>query len=345
MTRIARLGAALTEPLLVTGATNVRYLTGVSSTNAALLVEPDRATLFTDFRYVDAARATTDVEVVQMGRNLLAELGGRLTGRRIGFESTHLTYAAYEAVAAGGAELVPTSGVVEEARAVKEQVELDSIRAAAAISDLMYAALAEERLTGRTEAEVAWWVAQRFHELGAEDVAFPTIVASGRNGALPHAIPGDAVISANTLVTVDAGCVVDGYCSDCTRTFATGGLPDDLAAAYAICARAQLDGLAAVSISAVGNDVDAASRVAITEAGLAERYGHGLGHGVGLDVHEAPTLRPESTDVLVAGNVVTVEPGIYLPGSGGVRIEDLVIVSDDGPEILTRFTKELITVG
>jgi Xaa-Pro aminopeptidase len=345
MSRIARLAATLAEPLLVTGATNVRYLTGVSSSNAALLVESDTATLFTDFRYVEAARAMTDVEVVQMGRNLLADVGGRLAGRRVGFESAHLTYASYEAVASGGAELVPTSGLVEQLRAVKEPDELDAIRAAAAVSDLMYVALAEEHLVGRTEGEIAWWVAQCFHELGAEDVAFATIVASGPNGALPHAAPGSDVIAANTLVTVDAGCVVDGYRSDSTRTFATGALPDDLAAAYELCARAQLDGLAAVSAGAIGHEVDAASRVAIAEAGLAERYGHGLGHGVGLDVHEAPTLRPESTDVLAPGNVVTVEPGIYLPGVGGVRIEDLVIVTDDEPEILTWFSKELITVG
>jgi Xaa-Pro aminopeptidase len=153
------------------------------------------------------------------------------------------------------------------------------------------------------------------------------------------------MIEPGTLVTIDMGCIVDGYCSDCTRTFATGELPAALAEAYAVCLQAQLDGLAAVRAGADGRDVDAASRVAVENAGLGARYGHGLGHGVGLDVHEAPVLRPESTDVLVAGNVVSVEPGIYLPGVGGVRIEDLVLVTDNGAERLTRFGKELTTVA
>jgi Xaa-Pro aminopeptidase len=345
VSRVERLAATLDEPLLVTSATNVRYLTGVVSSNAALLVEPDGATLFTDFRYVEAARATTDVDVVQLGRNLLAEVGARLAGRRVGFEAAQLTYAGYEAVASGGAELVARDGLVERLRAVKEPAELAAIRAAADISDLAYEALAERRFVGHTEHELAWWLRQRYHELGAEDIAFDTIVAAGANGAHPHAAPSRAPIPADTLVTIDSGCVVDGYRSDCTRTFATGSLPDALAEAYALCARAQLDGLAAVAPGARGGDADAASRTAIVAAGLGERYGHGLGHGVGLDIHEAPTLRPDSQDVLVPGNVVTVEPGIYLPGLGGVRIEDLVVVTEHGCDILTRFTKELTRVS
>ena len=170
-------------------------------------------------------------------------------------------------------------------------------------------------------------------------------MASGENGARPHARPGDAVIEEGTLVTVDIGCVVDGYCSDCTRTFATGHLPVRLAEAYELVAQAQLDGLAAVRAGATGRDVDAASRTAIAAAGLADAYGHGLGHGVGLEVHEAPGLRPESLDVLAAGNVVTVEPGLYLPGIGGCRIEDLVVVTEDGCEILTSFTKDIVVTG
>ena len=153
------------------------------------------------------------------------------------------------------------------------------------------------------------------------------------------------VIAEGTLVTVDMGCIVDGYCSDCTRTFATGELPPQLAEVYELVSQAQLDGLAAVRAGASGVEVDAASRTAIAEAGLADAYGHGLGHGVGLEVHEAPTLRPESTSVLAAGNVVTVEPGLYLPGVGGCRIEDLVAVTDDGCEIMTHFTKELVVVS
>jgi Xaa-Pro aminopeptidase len=198
---------------------------------------------------------------------------------------------------------------------------------------------------GRTEADVAWLIERSFREAGATALSFGSIVASGENGARPHAGAGDTVIPEGALVTVDMGCVVDGYCSDCTRTFATGELSDRLTEIYGLVQQAQLDGLAAVRAGAHGRDVDAASRVAIEAAGLGEHYGHGLGHGVGMEVHEAPTLRPESEDVLAPGNVVSVEPGIYIPGVGGCRIEDLVAVTEDGCEILTHFTKELVTVA
>ena len=171
------------------------------------------------------------------------------------------------------------------------------------------------------------------------------IVASGLNGASPHAHPGDTVIPKGTLVTVDMGCVVDGYCSDCTRTFATGEISEQLAEMYELVARAQLDGLAAVRAGETGVDVDAASRTAIAAAGMAEHYGHGLGHGVGVEVHEAPALRPESTDVLAARNVVSVEPGLYVPGVGGCRIEDLVVVTESGCEILTSYSKEMVVTS
>ena len=182
-------------------------------------------------------------------------------------------------------------------------------------------------------------------EHGAQALAFDSIVAAGVNGSRPHADPADVPIEEGTLVTVDMGCVVDGYHSDCTRTFATGDLPAQLEEAYGLVAQAQLDGLAAVRAGAFGPDVDAASRVAIGAAGLADAYGHGLGHGVGLESNEAPALRPESTDTLAVGNVVTVEPGLYLPGVGGCRIEDLVAVTENGCEIISSFTKELLVVA
>ena len=228
---------------------------------------------------------------------------------------------------------------------VKDESELESIRRAAAIVDAVYEALSHETIVGRTEVEVARWLERTMREHGAEALAFDSIVAAGVNGSRPHADPADVAIEAGTLVTVDMGCVVDGYHSDCTRTFATGDLPAQLEEAYGLVAQAQLDGLAAVRAGAFGPDVDAASRVAIAEAGLADAYGHGLGHGVGLDIHEAPNLRPESTDTLAVGNVVTVEPGLYLPGVGGCRIEDLVVVTEDGCEILSSFTKEMLVVA
>jgi Xaa-Pro aminopeptidase len=337
----------------VLAATNVRYLTGLSSSNAALLVETDgSAALYTDFRYAERARAVEGVDFTQSERDLVGWLGGRLAGRRVLFEAAHVSYDTHARLAGAALELVPTGGrvgdiadgPVETLRRVKEPGEIEAIRRAAALSDEVFASLAEERFTGRTELELAWWIEVRFHDAGADGVAFPSIVAAGANGASPHAMPGDRVIEPGTLVTIDIGCTVDGYCSDCTRTFATGELPVELAEAYKLCLQAQLDGLGAVRAGAHGRDVDAESRRAIAAAGLAESYGHGLGHGVGLEVHEAPVLRPESTDTLVAGNVVSVEPGLYLPGRGGVRIEDLVLVTQDGAERLTGFGKELTVV-
>lgn len=347
MTRVARLAELLEQPLLVTAPANVRWLTGFSSSNAAVLVEPaGEATVFADFRYAEAGAALTGVAFVCTGRNLLADLAERLAGRTVAFETEHVTHAGWETLRAGP-ELVAAIGLVEGLRAVKDADEVDAIRRAAVLSDRVFGELAGERCTGRTERELAWWVERRFRELGADALSFPVIVASGANGARPHGAPEQAEIPPGTLVTVDAGCVVDGYCSDCTRTFATGELPDELARAYELCLQAQLDGLAAVRPGARLRDVDAASRVAIAAAGLAERYGHGLGHGVGLEVHEAPGLRPTAPEDarLAPGNVVTIEPGIYLPGVGGVRIEDLVLVTDDGYERLTKVTKELVTVA
>jgi Xaa-Pro aminopeptidase len=346
VSRLERLGADLSGPLLVTDGVNVRYLTGFESSNCALLVEPGgAATLYTDFRYLEAARAVEDVELVQTRRDVAGALAELLADRTVGFEASRISFAQWETIAAGGAGLVATRGVVEALRVVKDESELDAMRRAAAISDTVYAALAKERLAGRTEAEVAWWIERTFREHGADALAFGSIVAAGQNGAQPHAHPGKSIIEEGTLVTIDIGCVVAGYCSDCTRTFATGALSAELAEIYGLVAQAQLDGLDAVRAGVRGSDADAASRTAIAEAGFADSYGHGLGHGVGLEVHEAPTLRPESNDVLSTGNVVSVEPGLYVPGVGGCRIEDLVVVTEDGCEILTSFTKEMLTAA
>ncbi len=342
--RLERLRARIERPLLVTSPVNVLYLTGLSSSNAAVLVEPDRARLYTDFRYIERARAAEGVEAVETPRAVLPALA-ELLGGTVGFEADHVTYAGWQTLGANGLALVPTQGVVEALRAVKEPAELDAMRAAAAISDRAFEALAQERFTGRTERELAWTLDRLLRDFGGEGPAFETIVAAGANGSRPHAIPGDRPIEAGTLVTIDAGTTVGGYRSDCTRTFSTGDLPDELARIYDVCLAAQEAGVAAVRAGVTGVEGDAAARRVIEAAGYGERFGHGLGHGVGLNVHEAPTLRPESTDTLVAGNTVTVEPGIYLPGVGGVRIEDLVTVTEDGCERLTRFTKDLLTVS
>jgi len=346
MTRIERLASGLEQPLLVTSLVNVRYLTGFVSSNAAVLVDPaGEGTLYTDFRYAEAASHVDGVKVEQLPRAIVAALAERLSGRTVGVEAAHLSLANADLLRAGGVDLVATAGAVETLRAVKDAGELEVMRRAAAISDRVFEELAREPFVGRTEAELAWWIEQAWREAGADGASFSAVVAAGENGARPHASPRGVAIPEDTLVVVDAGCTVDGYVSDCTRTFFTGEPTGRMREVYDLCLAGQLDGLAAVVPGAHGRDVDAASRVAIGEAGLAERYGHGLGHGVGLEVHELPTLRPESDSVLVAGNVVTVEPGLYLPGELGVRLEDLVVVTEDGCERLTTVTKEPVQVG
>jgi Xaa-Pro aminopeptidase len=354
VSRIQRLAALLDEPLLVAGPpyvlggqANVRYLTGLQSSNAAVLVEPDgSATLYTDFRYANRARALAGVEVVETARGLIPAIAELLTARRIRFEEQHLPHALYRTLVDGGVDAVPSSGLVESLRAVKDDDEIARMRRGGALSDEIFAALANERFSGRSERDLAWWIERSFREAGAEGVSFEAVVGAGATAASPHAVPGDTPIAPGVLVVVDAGCLLDGYCSDCTRTFAVGEISERLQELYALCLEAQLAGLDAVAPGVHGRDADAVSRTLIDAQGLGWAYGHGMGHGVGLQIHEAPTLRPESTDVLEVGNVVSVEPGIYIPDEGaGVRIEDLVLVTDDGRERLTQFTKELITVA
>jgi Xaa-Pro aminopeptidase len=341
--RVERLRERLEEPLLVTAEANVRYLSGFVSSNAALLVEPERVRLFTDFRYAEGARAVEGAEVEITKRNLYKELSERLSGP-VGFEASAVTYASWETLAGGEAELVPRQGLVEALRAVKDESELRAIRAAAGVTNRMYERLAEEQFVGRSERDLAWRIEVLFHELGADGPAFASVVAAGPNGSRPHTDPGPREIGPGETVVVDAGCIVDGYCSDCTRTFATGQLSPELARAYEVCLAAQVESLAAIRPGERAEDVDAVARGRIAGEGFGEAFGHGLGHGVGLLVHEAPRLAPESEDVLEPENVVTVEPGIYLSGRGGIRIEDLVVVRDGDPEVLTTFPKELITV-
>jgi Xaa-Pro aminopeptidase len=354
VTRIERLASLLEEPLLVAGPpyilggqANVRYLTGLASSNSAVLVEPDgSATLYTDFRYANRARSLGGVEVAEVARGLIPAIGALLSGRRIQFEEQHLPHALYRALVEAGVDAVPSSGLVEGLRAVKDAEEIAIMRRGSALSDEVFAALANERFSGRSEKELAWWIERSFREGGAEGVSFEAVVAAGATAETPHAVPGDDPIELGVLVTIDAGCVLDGYCSDCTRTFAVGDVSERLQELHALCLEAQLAGLAAVAPGVHGRDADAASRTPIAAAGLGHAYGHGMGHGVGLQIHEAPALRPETTDVLEVGNVVSVEPGIYLPDEGcGVRIEDLVVVTEDGAERFTEFTKELLTVA
>jgi Xaa-Pro aminopeptidase len=343
--RLQRLGAELSSPLLVTNLVNILYLTGFESSNAALLVRPGgETTLYTDFRYIEAAGAVPDVELEMTKRGVLADIGTRLTGT-VQFEAATLPYAQWQALSAGKAKLVPATGIVESLRAVKDAEEVAKIARAARIADRALEALTAETWVGRSERELAWRLQELAHAHGADELSFESIVASGPNGAMPHARPTDRIVDGNTLVTVDWGVRVDGYCSDCTRTFATGRLPSELARAYDVCRDAQQRACDELRAGMTGVEADAVAREPIERAGFGPNFGHGLGHGLGLDVHEAPRLSTESDDTLEPGNIVTIEPGIYLEGVGGVRIEDLAVVREDGVELLTSFPKHLITVG
>jgi len=341
--RLTRLAERIDDPLLVTNPTNVRYLTGFASSNAALLVERDRVRLFTDFRYWAAAQDVEGVEPVMTKRNLLKELAGMLSGR-VAFERS-LAYGLYETLRDGGLDLVPTSGAVEALRAVKDDAELDILRRACAITDRVFERLTEVPFVGRTEREVSWDLQQLFHDEGGDGLAFESIVGSGPTGSRPHARAGTRKIGAGELVVIDAGCTIDGYASDYTRTFATGPLDDEAKEVYQTVLLAQQRALDGIRAGISGVDADALARSVIDESPFSGAMGHGLGHGLGLDVHESPRLSTESDDVLEPGNVVTVEPGVYLDGRFGVRIEDDVVVTADGIENLTGFRKDLIEVG
>jgi Xaa-Pro aminopeptidase len=239
-----------------------------------------------------------------------------------------------------GVEMVTAGGAVEKLRRVKDEGELAAIEEASKLADEVWRWSLERGLAGRGEREVARAAEARIRELGG-DPSFPAIVAAGPNGALPHAEPGEREIGQGELVVVDMGAQLDGYCSDGTRTFATGEPGEEARRVYEVVLEAQLAALAAVKAGVKGEDVDAVARRIIDAAGHGEHFGHGLGHGVGLEVHEAPRLSPRSDDVLAAGEVVTVEPGIYLPGRLGVRIEDFVIVTDEGLRNLSSLPKDL----
>jgi len=332
------------DQLFVSDLMNVRYLTGFTGTNGACLIGGEELVFFTDFRYTERAKdeVSPEWERPKAERELVPQIVGRMSGR-VGFEDSKLSVrqlARLEAAAGDGVELVPAGDTVEQLRAVKEPEELERIAAAAELTDSVYEWALERGLRGRTERDVARACEARLRELDAEP-SFPPIVATGANGALPHAEPGQREIGEGELVVFDMGALLDGYCSDCTRTFATGELDDEAREVYELVRRAQAAALEAIRPGAVGKEVDAVARELISEAGHGDSFGHGLGHGVGLEVHEGPRLASTSEDELREGNVVTVEPGVYLPGRLGVRIEDLVLVTAEGHRNLSGLPKDL----
>ena len=339
------------DVMLVTSLVNVRYLTGYTGSNGVALLGADTRTFITDFRYVEQAAEEVDptFDRRRSTQHVLEGVKDALPPGEalLGFEAAHMSvseHAQLRELLPGRIELVATSGLVEELRAVKRPDEVSAIRASAALADEAFAELVAGGLTGHTERDLAFKLEYEMRRRGARAASFEPIVAAGPHGSLPHARPRDERVRAGELVVIDWGAQLDGYCSDCTRTLATGAIDAEAAEVYQLVLDAQLAGLDEVKPGAVGHDVDSVPRAAITAAGHGEHFGHGLGHGVGLEVHEAPRLAQPSDAVLAPGNVVTVEPGIYIPGRFGVRIEDLVVVTDDGAEILTSVSKELTVV-
>jgi Xaa-Pro aminopeptidase len=355
----ARLDSAEVDALVVTTLANVRYLTGFTGSAGLLVVTGDEALLTTDGRY--RTQSAEQVTAVGLADTVQIEIGGvgaqreaikaalgRAGSGRIGLEADDVSWAASTtwATLVDPAVTVATSGVVEALREVKDEGEIARMARAAAIAD---AALGEvlPRLAGAgtttiTEEEFALALDTAMRRGGAEGVAFETIVASGPNSAKPHHHPGPRVIASGDPVVVDFGATYDGYRSDMTRTFVVGGEPTgELERVFAVVRSSQAAGVAAVRPGVGAKEVDEVCRDVIAAAGWAERFEHGTGHGVGLDIHEAPTVSPLGTAILAPGVIVTVEPGVYLPGIGGVRIEDTLVVTADGCRPLTKFTKDV----
>jgi Xaa-Pro aminopeptidase len=333
--------------LLVTKPVNVRYLTGFSGTYGALLLLHDRTLFFTDRRYdQQAAAEVPGAEVVLAPGDLIGAVAGVLRGAGdgLGFEPAGLTWGDGQRLrtAVPGRALVPAPPLVEELREVKDERELGAMREAARLDGEAFDEVLGGLRPGVTEREVAVALELAMRRLGGDGLAFETIVAFGEHAAEPHHHPGDRPLQAGDFVKLDFGARVDGYCSDMTRTVVLGRASERQREVYEVVRRAQAAGLERLAAGVPAAEVDRACRELIAGAGLGEAFGHPAGHGVGLEIHEAPRIRQGVAGRLAAGTVVTVEPGVYLPGFGGVRIEDLAVVRRDGHEVLTSAPKELL---
>ncbi len=357
VTRLAglreRLDGAGCDALLLTHLTNIRWLTGFTGSAALVVVTPDAAVLVTDGRYTDQAadqlaaaglgRASgVALEITSTDQRQIVD--DAVAGRpRIGLEADHVTWSAQRRYAEewlAAHEVVATTDLVESLRLVKDDAELARMAAAAAVADAALASVRHRLLDGPTEAEFGLELDTAMRRLGATRPSFETIVGSGPNGARPHARPSSRTIAEGDLVVIDFGAVVDGYCSDMTRTLMVGEPDPTQARMLEVVGEAQAAGVAAVGPGVAAADVDAACRAVIDAAGWGEAFSHGTGHGVGLDIHEAPRVGATSTVDLAVGQVVTVEPGVYLPDHGGVRIEDSLVVTADGSRPLTLTSKQ-----
>jgi Xaa-Pro aminopeptidase len=344
----AAFGQMRVDALLVSSLPNVRYLSGFSGSNGLLIVAADGAVLLTDGRYVlQAGTEAPGVRVVQAPGDVpaaVAATADALGVGMLGFEPDDLTVQRHADLRALGVELAGVRGAIEALREVKDREELELIRLAQEVSDHAFAVVTGKLAEGMTEREVAFELEAAMRQGGADGVAFDTIVAFGPNGAEPHHHPGDRHLSRGELVTMDFGALVRGYHSDMTRTVAFGEPAGRAREVYELVRTAQQAGVDAVRAGATVEEVDHASRAVIEAAGLGDAFVHGLGHGVGLQIHERPWLRRDGTDLLRTGAVVTVEPGVYLAGELGVRIEDMVEVTTDGGAVLAASPKELVVL-
>jgi Xaa-Pro aminopeptidase len=342
----AVLGERELDRYLVTDLTNVRYLTGFTGTNGAAVCGPGVRVFLTDFRYTErAAEEVSEWEIVTVKGDWLGGIAEHLAGK-VGFEDNHVSVRAFselEKKLGDGIETVAAGGAIEDLRRVKDEGELAAVAEATKLADAALTQTVEAGFVGKTEREVADLFEAKVRGFGGT-LSFDSIVASGPNGAQPHAEPGERVIGRDELVTFDMGAKLDGYCSDGTRTYATGEVGEEGLKVYATVLEAQLASLDAIRPGEKGEDLDNVARKIIGDAGYGDYFGHGLGHGVGLDIHEGPRLSLRSDDLLAANEVVTVEPGIYLAGNLGVRIEDIVVVTDDGIRNLSSTSKELTQV-
>lgn len=335
--------------IIITTPANVRWLTGFAGSNALVTVVDGHITLFTDARYADRApdevhsvnsSADVVIERAALGEAVRAAVGPQW---KVGLEAEHVSWAQQQRIATDWlpqSELVATTAVVTRLRAHKDHAEMARIQAAAGIVDDALAAVRDQLGNGLTEIAFARLLDAAIRRRGADDVGFETIVAAGPNAAVPHHTPGEREISHGDLVIVDVGALVDGYRSDMTRTFCIGEMSDDQQRHYDTVVAAQQAGFEAMVDGAATAAVDAAARQVITEAGWADSFTHGTGHGIGLDIHELPRVSKDATDHYRIGTVATIEPGVYLRGQGGVRIEDTCVVAPSGARRMTMFPKD-----
>ena len=340
------------DAIFVTNLMNVRYLCGFTGSNGMLLVTEKGSRFFTDGRYrtqsadqVEGADVVIYQDPPELGSHLKTA-ASEMRATQVGFEATNVTFARADELRGffEGAVLHATNGVVEELRAVKEPEELDLMRTAAHMADDGFSHILDFVRTGMTEQEVALELEFYLRKNGAEDVSFSPIVAAAERSALPHAHPTDRLVEEGRFLLFDLGCKYKGYCSDLTRTVVIGEPDSRHSSVYEVILAANEAGLRAAGPDKPARDVDRAARDVVEAAGYPEAFSHGLGHGVGLEVHEGPTVRSTSDDVLKPGNVITIEPGAYFPDWGGVRVEDLCVITESGIEVLSKSPKELIAL-